>query len=1086
MFIIDIHGETAEGPPIASGLLDVNGFIAQLDPPPAEQVVHSFAPIPTLQQVLDVLPDDPAAPWRRDLFGQDGERCTTLEASIPKLRREARYREALAAAEEAVALRTHHQGPDHWEARRSKDLVETLQYITSLPDEAKNELAVVDADDPTIQPLYDDGKMDLAFGAIQHQVHVRIRWLGRTHEETLKSLADLADMLQAKGRYCDADRVYRHVLVIQLRATGFEDDRTVHTLLNYSQLLYEMGRISLAETTCRKSLWGTRRIHGDQHRGVLLSRDHLANVLAGQGRLSFAETLCRKNVEECLRTGPYVADYDLRFQRSLAGILQSQGKYAEAEELYRAVVQSRADGRGNRNARYLIHAASELATVLQGRGKLAESELLYRNTLARSVSELGEDHPLSLGLAGNLASALYDQHKFSEAEPLYVTTLQKQQRLLGNEHVGTLTTMLGLGALRHSQGAVAEAESLYRHVFVITQREHGNDDLVGFRAAVAWARFLQTVERFQEAEEVWSIAAGLYERRRVQLSYVGLERASAAARLSPWMSLAVCRARIGKHREAWKAYERDLARGLLDSLAMERTWRLTPQERNRQQDLSWQLNRSQEHIASLHAEWDMGADDRTPLDDLQRERQAVQAEFLSFQKTLEDRYGPSLGTPYSLADIQARLSADAAIVGWLDVQPVATLLPSQGEHWGCIVRDVGSPIWVKLPGLGANDTWTNDDDLVPEKLRSILAASRNDTTELKLGVAAVYRQRLGPLEPYLNGITRLIVLPARSLAGIPIEALTDRFVVSYAPSATMYAWLLEQARREARQTSDRRRATLLALGDPKFPGPNQSSPVLRPLPNTRAEVESIGGLFRASGAPEPRLLFGSEASEQRLNQLAATGRLHDFRYLHFATHGDMNDEVAMFSALILAPDALRDPLDALRAGEEVFDGRLTAEQVCRTWKLNAELVTLSACETALGAQAGGEGYLGFAQAFLVAGAESLVLSLWNVDDTATALLMTRFYANLLGQFHDERQFVGRSYPPGLPMAKAAALGEAKQWLRRQSPEENRRVIRQMNLEESADVRVQTIGLAAAADPKAAFDYSAPYYWAAFVLIGNDQ
>jgi len=109
-----------------------------------------------------------------------------------------------------------------------------------------------------------------------------------------------------------------------------------------------------------------------------------------------------------------------------------------------------------------------------------------------------------------------------------------------------------------------------------------------------------------------------------------------------------------------------------------------------------------------------------------------------------------------------------------------------------------------------------------------------------------------------------------------------------------------------------------------------------------------------------------------------------------------------------------------------------------------------------------------------------------VDDTATALLMTRFYANLLGQFHDERQFVGRSYPPGLPMAKAAALGEAKQWLRRQSPEENRRVIRQMNLEESADVRVQTIGLAAAADPKAAFDYSAPYYWAAFVLIGNDQ
>ena len=86
-----------------------------------------------------------------------------------------------------------------------------------------------------------------------------------------------------------------------------------------------------------------------------------------------------------------------------------------------------------------------------------------------------------------------------------------------------------------------------------------------------------------------------------------------------------------------------------------------------------------------------------------------------------------------------------------------------------------------------------------------------------------------------------------------------------------------------------------------------------------------------------------------------------------------------------------------------------------TWKLDAELVTLSACRSGLGRQGGGEGFIGFAQAFFLAGARSLVVSLWEVDDRATSLLMTRFYQNWLGK------------RPGLdrPLSKAEALREAQ-------------------------------------------------------------
>jgi hypothetical protein len=93
------------------------------------------------------------------------------------------------------------------------------------------------------------------------------------------------------------------------------------------------------------------------------------------------------------------------------------------------------------------------------------------------------------------------------------------------------------------------------------------------------------------------------------------------------------------------------------------------------------------------------------------------------------------------------------------------------------------------------------------------------------------------------------------------------------------------------------------------------------------------------------------------------------------------------TALILAPDPERS------AAPAAFDtdGEVPAEQIARTWDLDVDLVVLSACESGLGKQAGGEGILWFAQPLLARGARSLVLSLWKVDDRATALMMARFY-----------------------------------------------------------------------------------------------
>jgi CHAT domain-containing protein len=252
----------------------------------------------------------------------------------------------------------------------------------------------------------------------------------------------------------------------------------------------------------------------------------------------------------------------------------------------------------------------------------------------------------------------------------------------------------------------------------------------------------------------------------------------------------------------------------------------------------------------------------------------------------------------------------------------------------------------------------------------------------------------------------------------------------------------------------------------------RGEPAFKPLPGTRREVRAIADLVER-GSAEPTVLVGPEASEQRLAELASAGRLRDYRFLHFATHAVMDDQVAMRSALILSQEELPESLEQVLAGADVYDGRLTADQIVCTWKLDADLVTLSACETALGKASGGEGFLGFAQALFMAGARSVVLGLWKVDDVATAILMEEFYRNLLEA----------------KMSKAEALQSAKQALQTMTWAQAQQRSH-MPAEQFTAYRAGRGGLGKAIAPvgerRADRPFDHPYYWAAFILIGSPE
>jgi CHAT domain-containing protein len=203
-------------------------------------------------------------------------------------------------------------------------------------------------------------------------------------------------------------------------------------------------------------------------------------------------------------------------------------------------------------------------------------------------------------------------------------------------------------------------------------------------------------------------------------------------------------------------------------------------------------------------------------------------------------------------------------------------------------------------------------------------------------------------------------------------------------SATVYAEIKKE-RREGTAAGDLR---LAAFGDPSYPAHplDAASPALgeavrrglslTPLPASRQEVEGIASLF-----PETRTYLGAAATEENAKAIAPHARL-----LHFACHGLLDERLPLSSALALSiPEQPREGQD---------NGLLQAWEIFESVRLDADLVTLSACDSALGKEMGGEGLIGLTRAFQYAGARSVLASLWSVSDASTAELMRGFYGAL--------------------------------------------------------------------------------------------
>lgn len=402
-----------------------------------------------------------------------------------------------------------------------------------------------------------------------------------------------------------------------------------------------------------------------------------------------------------------------------------------------------------------------------------------------------------------------------------------------------------------------------------------------------------------------------------------------------------------------------------------------------------------------------------------------------------------------LGRVRRALPESTAVVGWLQ-HPVAGVV---GEPFWCFVIRRGSGIhWVRVSRperrfwIGRHRPYSpaqSEGDLAVSLLRARMRAAGAWPLRVEVDAqidslsTALHALRVQPIEPWLDGVRELVVVSPDVHHDLPVEFLhapggptvLDRFVVSYAPNPLCF--VLEA---ESRRGSVNPRAWRTLVVGATNHGFNR-----RARRESREVLDEVDDVRRAF--PRSRVLLGAGASEAALRTLAAAGELERFDLIHLAGHQQTDRIFALDTGLALAeayeqhPGELLDLIDAR-------DGRLTPFELDEM-HLQARLVVMASCNSLGSTYTMTEGALGLGAAALRAGAHSVLVSAWNVEDRAAHLLVTTFYDRLTN-------------PRGRPVTAAEALRDARLAVR--------------------DWRA----------PDGTRPYAHPAYWAGFALLGSTQ
>jgi CHAT domain-containing protein/tetratricopeptide (TPR) repeat protein len=779
---------------------------------------------------------------------------------------------------------------------------------------------------------------------------------------TLNSIGNVHD---AQGDYTEAARQYQQSLKIA------EDlgDRTViaRALNNLGNIYEQWGDYTLALEQYQKSL-KLKAETGDDRAGIATTLNNIGNLHVSQSNYAQALELLQQSFKISKELGD--REGIARTLSNIGNVHLRQGNYAQALALYR---QSLKISQEQVNMEGIARLLTNLGEVHLAQGDYTQAVERFQQSL-KVFKEMGDRSRVALTLnsLGNVHAA---QSNYARALELFEQSL-KISKEVGDKAI-MADSLINLAIVHRSQGSYTLALQFARRAADLATRI-GDPENASEAQTVAGKAYL-ALNQPDHARLSFDEAIASIETLRAQVAGGEEEQQRQfESKISPYYAMVELLVAQRKPDEALSYAERAKARVLLDVLSNGRvsvTKAMTVQEQQQERQLNSQLVALN---SQLYQEKLSPHPDPARLAKLEDQLQSSRLDFEAFQFNLYAAH-PELKTRRGAAPpLQLAQAGDLLP----DVNTALLEFVVADEKTYLFALTKSATVGVKVYPLEIKQK-----DLAERvsRFRQMLSTSDNRFSK---PAHELYDLLVKPAAAQLRGKTRLLIVPDGALWELPFQALQtprDRYliddhIICYAPSLTVLREMINS--RRVRETHSLDAPTLLAMGDPAL-GSHSGARVsaaltgegLDPLPEAKRQVQTLARIY---GSDHSKIYVGPNASEEQFKASAK-----DYDILHLATHGILNDRSPMYSHLLLAQSS----------GDTEEDGLLEARELMEM-ELRANLVVLSACETARGRVSRGEGMIGLTWALFVAGAPTTVVSQWKVKSDSTARLMIEFHRQL--------------------------------------------------------------------------------------------
>lgn len=926
----------------------------------------------------------------------------TLQREGLKLRFQEKYDQALIPSERALAIYERVLGPEHPKTAKCLYHIGLIHIL--------------------------GGDYQAAESFFQRATDIKERVLPPNDLTLALSLQHLGLVNLYRGNYERAEALLRRALgLFEVSRDDPLYPRIGHTLHSLAYLYKLRGEFSKHDAMMEQALATWEEAYGPESvevaRTLIQIGDQFrinGDYVHGEPPLLRALAIAEKAVGKDQATAGSCLEESVG---ALAGLYTDKGDYATAQTLLtrqESVVETLGP-----TYPFLPDFLDTLASFNQGKGDFAKAEQLSLRAIAFREQLNGPDHFLVAMSLSNLGALYYRWGEYDKAEAILQRALAISKKALGVENPTTASILDALGKVYRSKGNYQSAEGLFREALATEEKLFGPthpevgktlDNLATLFAAKgdgAQALAFQTqANDIDERSITLNLATGS---EREKLIYLG----TLSDKLDKTISLQVQFApddRSARDHSMTMVIQR---KGRVQDAVANNLSNLRRRLAAPDQEALRDLNATNAQLAQLILEGAKAKAMTTQLQAIKTLEERADKLEAEISRRSAGAYQPP--QPATLEAVRSAIPERGALVELITYRPfsaqTADAKAFREPHYGAyVLPQKGDVQWTDLGRASAID------HAIGAFRDALRDPRRKDVQALARAVDAAVMQ---PLRDLLGDATHLLISPDGELNLIPFEGLVDERS-RYLVERYSFTYLTSGRDLLRMRVARKSKSDPVALANPAFgespakalsktngtmrsiarrnrrrsvtTGNDMSDVYFAPLGGTEQEAHAIQTLF-----PDLHLLTGASANESALKGVDAP------RILHIATHGFFLEFKANSSAqnaessTKLSNPAIANPL--LRSGLALAganqggvgrgeDGILTALEASGLNLWGTKLAVVSACDTGVGEVRNGEGVYGLRRAFVLAGAETLVMSLWAVSDYSTRRLMADYYKNL--------------------------------------------------------------------------------------------